>query len=79
MSRMNNSSGKFLDADKEYGGVQENEGPFDARGGDNMHTPDIGADNKFKFKNANKVGFSQNPQDYATGNGMREEQKDEDT
>jgi len=54
---MNNSSGKFLDADRDNGNV-ENDGPFDPRA--TSATPDIGADNKFKFKNANanKVGFS---------------------
>jgi len=53
MSRMNDSSGKFLDADKDHGIVKEDsvDGPFDAR--ENHATPDIGADNKFKFKKGN--------------------------
>lgn len=78
MTRLNNSSGKFLDADRDNGNV-ENDGPFDPRDGNNYATPDIGADNKFKFKNANKVGYSRNPQDYNTNNGINEEHKEEHT
>jgi len=76
---MNDSSGKFLDADKDHGIVKEDsvDGPFDAR--ENHATPDIGADNKFKFKKGNQVAVNSNPQDYNTGHNLYEEKKDEDT